>query len=311
MATIGIDLGGTKILAAVIHHGEAHHVSKVATPTTGADDVVAAIAQLIDHLSKEHDVDVHQVGVGAPGPIDPADGVVLHGPNLPGFAEPVPLAEMLAEALGSQVEVRVGNDVNVAALGEWRHGAGKGHDDLLALWWGTGIGGGLILDGALRDGPNGTAGEIGHITYRADGRRCGCGRVGHVEAYAGRAAMEAEARRRHDGGETTKLVEMAGADRMRSKIFSKALAADDYVAIDLLATAVDAIGVGIASAVTLVDVDLVIIGGGLGSRLGQRWADRIGAVVTAKVFANPDVRVVSSALGDNAGVIGAAELFAD
>lgn len=218
---------------------------------------------------------------------------------------------MLAEALGSQVEVRVGNDVNVAALGEWRHGAGKGHDDLLALWWGTGIGGGLILDGALRDGPNGTAGEIGHTTYRADGRRCGCGRVGHVEAYAGRAAMEAEARRRHDGGETTKLVEMAGADRMRSKIFSKALAADDYVAIDLLATAVDALGVGIASAVTLVDVDLVIIGGGLGSRLGQRWADRIGAVVTAKVFANPDVRVVTSALGDNAGVIGAAELFAD
>ena len=315
MATIGVDIGGTKILAAVVHDGEPHHIEKVATPTTGVDDLVGAITDLVARLSSDHDVDVERVGIGAPGPIQPDDGVVLHAPNLVGFDEPVPLADLVrkglaAQGLGKKIHVRIDNDVNVAALGEWRHGAGKGHDDLLAVWWGTGIGGGLVLDGAVRGGPNGTAGEIGHTNYIPDGLTCSCGRPGHVEAYAGRAAMEAEARKRHGDGTETKLVALAGDSRMRSKIFSEALDAHDDVAIDLLDTAVEALGVGIATAVTLLDVDLVVIGGGLGSRLGAHWAGRIEQVVRQRVFANPDVRIVTSGLGDNAGVVGAAELFA-
>jgi glucokinase len=314
MATIGVDVGGTKILAAVVHDGKPRHTTKVATPPGGSDALVAAIVEAVVGLHRDHDVDVERVGIGAPGPVDPEHGVLRDAPNLAGGGEPVPLASLVTEGLGARgidgVQVRVDNDVNVAVRGEWRHGAGKGHDDLLAVWWGTGIGGGLVLDGEVRSGPSGAAGEIGHTNYQPDGLVCGCGRPGHVEAYAGRAGLEAEARRRHAAGESSVLVELAGEERMRSKFWSKALEADDAVASELLERAVQALGVGIASAVTLLDVDLVVLGGGLGSRLGAPWAAKIEAVVLARAFSHPAVRVVASALGDDAGIVGAAELFA-
>lgn len=312
MATIGVDVGGTKILAAVVHHGEPHHTTKVATPTSGPDHLVAAIVELVAGLHHEHGVDVERVGIGAPGPVDPDHGVLRDAPNLVG-TEPVPIADLVADGLDakgiSRVHVRVDNDVNVAVRGEWQHGAGKGHDDLLAVWWGTGIGGGLVLDGAVRSGPSGAAGEIGHTNYRPDGLRCGCGRAGHVEAYAGRAGLEAEARRRHAAGESTVLVDLAGEERMKSKVWAKALEEGDVTATALLDQAAQALAVGIASAVTLLDVDLVVLGGGLGSRLGAPWAARIEQGVLARAFSHPDVRVVPSALGDDAGIVGAAELF--
>lgn len=312
MATIGVDLGGTKILAAVVHGGEPHHTTKVATPTTGRDHLIAAIVDLVASLHHDHDVDVERVGIGAPGPVDPVHGILRDAPNLVG-SDPVPIADLVAEGLDARglprVHVRVDNDVNVAVRGEWRHGAGKGHDDLLAVWWGTGIGGGLVLDGEVRSGPSGAAGEIGHTNFHPDGLRCGCGRPGHVEAYAGRAGLEAEARRRHAAGESTVLVELAGEDRMKSKIWAEALDAGDVTATVLLDRAVQALAVGIASAVTLLDVDLVVLGGGLGSRLGAPWAARIEQGVLARAFSHPDVRVVASALGDDAGIVGAAELF--
>ena len=252
-------------------------------------------------LHDEHDLVIDRVGIGAPGPVDPANGVVHDAPNLAGFADAVPLAALVEAGLVGRghtgVEVRVDNDVNVAARGEWQHGAGRGHDDLLAVWWGTGIGGGFVLDGAVRTGPTGTAAEIGHTTYVPEGVVCGCGRQGHVEAYAGRAAMEAEARRRHAGGTPNELVALAGDDRMRSKIFAEALDADDPTAHELLRRAVEALGVGIASTVTLLDVDLVVIGGGLGSRLGEAWADRIQQAVRRRVYAHPEVEVVERGAG--------------
>ena len=272
------------------------------------------MVRAVHDLHDEHDLVIDRVGIGAPGPVDPANGVVHDAPNLAGFADAVPLAALVEAGLVGRghtgVEVRVDNDVNVAARGEWQHGAGRGHDDLLAVWWGTGIGGGLVLNGAVRTGPTGTAAEIGHTTYVPEGVVCGCGRQGHVEAYAGHAAMEAEARRRHAGGTPNELVALAGDDRMRSKIFAEALDADDPTAHELLRRAVEALGVGIASAVTLLDVDLVVIGGGLGSRLGEASADRIQQAVRRGVYAHPEVEVVGAELGDDAGVIGAGGLFA-
>ena len=313
MATIGVDLGGTKILTAEVHGGSAHHTAKAATPTEGHDAVIEAIVAAVHDLHEAHDLAIERVGIGAPGPVDPANGVVHDAPNLAGFDDPVPLAALVEAGLVQRghtgVEVRVDNDVNVAVRGEWQHGAGRGHDDLLAVWWGTGIGGGFVLDGAVRTGPTGTAAEIGHTTYVPEGLVCGCGRQGHVEAYAGRAAMEAEARRLAASGTPNELVALAGDDRMRSKIFAQALDADDPTAHGLLDRAVEALGVGIASAVTLLDVDLVVIGGGLGSRLGEPWADRIQEAVRRRVYAHPEVQVVTAELGDDAGVVGAAELF--
>lgn len=313
MTTIGVDVGGTKILAAAVHHGTPHHTTKVTTPTTGPDDLVAAVVELVAGLARDHDIDVKRVGIGAPGPVDPDHGILRDAPNLTGGTAPLPLAHLVRTGLAARgfddVHVRVDNDVNVAARGEWRYGAGRDTDDLLALWWGTGIGGGLVLDGAVRAGPSGAAGEIGHTNYRPDGLQCGCGRTGHVEAYAGRAGLETEARRRHGDGQPTVLVDLAGDDRMKSKIWSQAIDADDPVALDLLGRAVDALAVGVASAVSLLDVDLVVLGGGLGSRLGAPWAARIEEAVRTRAFAHPAVRVVPAALGDDAGIIGAAELF--
>ncbi|HET8930768.1 MAG TPA: ROK family protein [Acidimicrobiales bacterium] len=313
MATIGVDVGGTNITAAEVHGGEAHHHAKVATPSTGPDELISTIVDLVAGIADEHDLEVDRVGIGAPGTVDPAHGVLQSAPNLHLGDEPVALAMLVgAGLLGAgrgNIDVRVDNDVNVAARGEWRHGAGRGHDDLLAVWWGTGIGGGLILDGRVRTGTSGSAGEIGHIMYAADGRLCGCGHAGHVEAYAGRAALEAEARRRYAAGEPTKLVELAGEDRMKSRYWAEALDAGDVTATSLLDTAAHAIGIGIASAVTLIDVEVVVLGGGLGSRLGAPWADRIARIARDAVFGQATFDVVTSALGDDAGVIGAATLF--
>lgn len=313
MATIGIDLGGTNIAAAEVVDGEARHRAKAATPRTGPDELVTALVGVVTEIAEDAGSEIDKVGIGAPGTVEPDHGVLRSATNLVGGDKPLALAALVGSALADAghpgVEVRVDNDVNVAARGEWLHGAGKGHDNLLAVWWGTGLGGGLVIDGQVRVGATGSAGEIGHTTYMADGRICGCGRPGHVEAYAGRAMMEAEARRRHAAGEPTKLVELAGNDRMKSRHWAEALEAGDVTATSLLDQAATAIGVAVASTVTLLDVDLVILGGGLGSRLGKPWAKRIQNVARARVFGHADIDVVVSALGDDAGVVGAAALF--
>ena len=309
MHTIGVDLGGTKVLAAMVHEGKAHHSVKRPTPTDSADAVSEAVADAVREVQRSAGDELHRVGVGAPGPVGP-DGVVRDAPNLAGFGEPVDLPARLAAALGGDVEVRVDNDVNVAALGESRWGAARDAGDVLAVWWGTGVGGGLVLDGRRRRGSHGLAAEVGHQMIRAGGRVCGCGARGHVEAYAGRAALEAEARRRHETGEHTALVELAGTDRMRSKVWEKALEAGDRVAGELIDQAVEALGWGIASALAVVDVDVVVLGGGLTDRLGDAFVARVADAVHAAEFGSAGVAVVGSLLGDDAGVVGAAELFA-
>lgn len=313
MATVGVDLGGTKILAAVIHDGRAHHTAKAPTPTDGPASVVGAILGLVEQVAGEGAVRVERVGIGAPGHVDHRANVLLAAPNLVGFDQPVEVGRLIEqgvrERLGHRPDVRLDNDVAVAALGEARHGAGKDTDDFLAVWVGTGVGGGVVLGGQLRRGVTGGAGEIGHTTVWPDGRACKCGGIGHLEAYAGRASLEAEARRRHAAGETSRLVELAGADRMRSKVFAEALQAHDAVAESLVADAVQALGIAIASFVTVIDVELVVVGGGLGGRLGEPFARQVGDVAAQRVFGGRKVRVLPSVLLDDAGVVGAAELF--
>ncbi len=300
--TVGVDLGGTKVLAAVVdEHGEVGERIKRPTPTDGPDSVVAAIAAMVEELGG-----ADRVGVGTPGFVD-TEGVVGGVPNLVGWSPPVPLGAMLRQATGV-VHLVVDNDVNAAALGEVAHGAAAGHDDVLCVFMGTGVGSGLVLDGALRRGPRGVAGEIGHLVVHPGGRRCGCGGRGHVEAYAGRAGMEAEARRRHAAGEETALVELAGGGRMKSSVFSKARARNDPVAEALIDEAVAAVGTAIASAVMLVDVTRVIIGGGVADKLGPELVAQVGAEssgLLGEVFAVP---VLPASLGDDAGVVGAALL---
>ncbi len=309
----GIDLGGTKIQAAVVDDDDTVLGSaRRPTPTDGGPGKVAAEMEIaLRDAAKAADVEpaaLAGVGVGSPGTIEAGD--VTRARNLPDWGGTFPLAATLERGLGCKVEV--GNDVQVATDAEFKLGAGRPYDSLLGVFWGTGVGGGLILDGRPWTGLGG-AGEIGHVVVEIDGARCTCGRLGCMEAYSGRAAMEKHVRRLHDekGRKTDlfKLMREHGRTRLTSGVWARALAHEDKLAIEMLDRAVRALGAGIASAINVLDVEAVIIGGGLGVRLGHPYAKRIAASMLPHVFADsrpPPVHV--AALGDLGGAIGAALL---
>ncbi|MBB4663490.1 ROK family protein [Conexibacter arvalis] len=313
----GIDLGGTKIQTVVVDEdnrvlGQARR----ATPLKGGpQDVAEAMAAALRDAAAEAGVEPREltgVGVGSPGAIDASAGSVGQARNLPDWEGVFPLAAALTDALEG-VPVRLGNDVSVATDAEVALGAGRDARSLLGVFWGTGVGGGVVLEGRTWDG-EGAAGEIGHMVVKQGGARCPCGRRGCLEAYAGRGAMEARARRRHQEGEKTDLFHLMrkhDRPRLTSGIWARALAHGDKLAIELVDEAVEALGTGVASAVNLLDVQVVIIGGGLGLRLGEEYRARIADAMMPHLFNDdrpPDVRL--AALGDLGGAIGAALLVA-
>jgi glucokinase len=249
------------------------------------------------------------IGVGSPGLVDEGERTVTGAKNLPGWEGTFALGAALKDALGTEVEI--GNDVQVATDGEFALGAGREFDSLLGVFWGTGVGGGLILDRKPWLGRGG-AGEIGHMVVKRGGAHCPCGRRGCMEAYAGRMAMEAQARKLHEEGHKTelfKLMKHHDKDRLTSGIWERAVDRDDKVAIELIDRAIEALGAGVASAVNLLDVEAVVIGGGMGVRFGEKYAGRIEKAMMPHLFADerpPAVRV--AALGDLGGAIGAALL---
>jgi glucokinase len=313
-ARSGIDLGGTKIEAIVVDDSnEVLGSARRQTPTAGGPaDVAAAMAQAVRDACAKAGIEpsaLAGIGVGSPGAVDPATGVVGNARNLPGWTDPFPLADTLHSALGPAV--RIGNDVQVATDAEFKLGAAKPYSSILGVFWGTGVGGGLILDSKPWLG-RGAAGEIGHTVVKNGGRRCPCGRRGCLEAYAGRGAMEARARRLVKRGKHTDLfhlMEERGRTRLTSAIWAHALERGDHMATELIDEAVDALGAGIGSAVNLLDVEAVVIGGGLGVRFGQPMVDRISEAMMPHVFndSRPPALHVAS-LGDLGGALGAALL---
>jgi glucokinase len=310
----GIDLGGTKIQTVVVDAdssvlGEARHP----TPTSGGPaDVMAAMVAALREAAEaagHEPTALVGVGVGSPGAVDADAGTVSGARNLPGWAGTYPLADALGEQLGTPVSL--GNDVQVATDAEVALGAGRGYRSLLGVFWGTGVGGGIVLDGKPWLG-RGAAGEIGHVVIKRDGRRCPCGRRGCLEAYAGRAAMEARAREKHAEGHKTdlfKLMEHHGRTRLTSGIWARALEHEDKLAVELIDEAVESLGAGIASAVNLLDCEAVVIGGGLGVRFGAPMTARIAEAMQPHLFVDerpPAVKL--AALGDLGGAIGAALL---
>lgn len=309
----GIDLGGTKIEAIVVDSrnvvkGSARHP----TPTTGGpEDVARAMADSLTEAAKAAGVEPREligVGVGSPGAVSQS-GVVTAARNLPGWNGSFPLAGTLETALGTRV--KIGNDVAVGTQAEYEIGAAKSYQSVIGVFWGTGVGGGLIFDGQMWHGRGG-AGEIGHLVVKRGGRRCGCGNRGCMEAYAGRASMESKARKEMKRGTKSDLLKiMARKNRVRftSSVWYDAVEHSDALAVSLIDGAVAALGQGIASAVNLLDVDAVIIGGGLGIRFGQPYVDRIVAAMEPHLFpghTNPAVALAG--LGDLGGALGAALL---
>ncbi|MGI8800662.1 MAG: ROK family protein [Solirubrobacteraceae bacterium] len=310
----GIDVGGTKLQAVVVDATDTVLGSaRRPTPSSGGPPaVVAAMGEAMAEAAAAAGVepaDLEGIGVGCPGQVDVAKGTVARAGNLPDWAESYPLASALAETQGTRIAL--GNDVTVATEAEFALGAGRPFPSLLGVFWGTGVGGGLILDGAPWFGRGG-AGEIGHMVVERGGERCPCGRLGCLEAYAGRGAMEARARRMHAAGEKTQLFALMrkrGRTRLTSGVWARALKQKDALAVKLIDDAVDALGAGIASSVNLLDVEAVIIGGGLGDRLGQPYVERIAAAMLPHLFADDDPPAVRlNALGDLGGALGAALL---
>jgi glucokinase len=312
----GVDLGATKIQAVVV--GDDNTVLgevKTGTPTAGGPPaVLAKIDGAVREAAEAAGVAVDALrgtGVGSPGAVDHEAGTVAHARNLPDWDAPFPLADELARALGTRV--RIDNDVKVAVVAEQVLGAGRPYGSFLGVWWGTGVGGALILDGTLWRG-RGTAGEIGHIVVKRGGARCPCGRRGCLEAYAGRGAMEAHARKLVKRGRKTilfHLMEKHGRDRLTSGIWADALEHGDRMATALLDRAVAALGAGIGSAVNLLDVEAVIVGGGLGTRLAEPFVERISAAARPHLFVDErPPAMLPAALGDLGGAIGAALLVA-
>lgn len=315
MVTVGVDLGGTNVMVVVVDgDNEVRGRSKLKTPMSGdraavLDVLGAAVDEAVDDAGLDFEDDVTAVGVGTPGVV--VDGTVGGASNVPGWYERFALHQLLSDALGG-TPVRVANDVNAAAAAEHALGAAAGHRDVLVITVGTGVGGGLVLDGKLFEGQHGGAGEFGHMVVVRDGAVCPCGRRGCVEAYAGRRAMAQKAERLVAAGHQTVLfdiVEEKGKNRPTSGVFREALERGDPLVADLVDEAVEALGAGVASVVNLLDLDLVVIGGGLTDKLGERFVGRIEAAAWPHLFLQPPrVAFAPAALGDDAGALGAAVL---
>ncbi len=307
-SVIGVDVGGSKILARIVDPatGAARGRVKKPTPTDGPQSVIDKIVEAVTELDGW--ADAVAVGIGVPGPVTP-HGMAGPCPNITGWDDPVQLATALSERFDRTVVV--GNDVNCGAVAEHRIGAGRGHADMLAIFVGTGVGGGLILDNKLVVGERGMVGEIGHLTIEPGGRPCGCGGSGHLETYAGRAGIDNEMRRRSDGDANRYLLSLVGGSQLKSRHLAAGLDAGDELSAQLIEEAAHALARVIGNAATLLDLPLVVLGGGIVDRLGEPFLERIR---TSDHFGGAGAGFTELVLGrrlDDAGAVGAAFLVAD
>jgi glucokinase len=280
-ATIGLDVGGTKILGVVVD-AEGRVLEEVREPTPASDgpELVRAMTAAVGALRARHP-DVRAIGAGIAGAVT-RDGVVRYSPNLPGLIE-APIGKLLAEATG--VPVRTDNDATCALWAEHVLGAAAGASDVLFVALGTGIGGGLIIDGKLVTGAHGFAGEIGHMVVVVDGVPCVCGRLGCWERYASGTAL---------GGEGVTLAARAG----------------DVTALRAFDELAGWVAVGLVNLVQALDVERIVIGGGL-AEAADLLLPRVRTAYDERAIApdhRPPVDIVAASLGERAGAIGAALL---
>jgi glucokinase len=311
---VGVDLGGTKILAGVFKGSfECVGMAKVSTKSQrGADEVIERIARCAQDAVDEADLSFKQVtgvGIGAPGAVDFDSGTVIFAPNLEGWKE-VALKKELEKQLG--VPVFVENDCNIAALGVHAVELKAKPRHMVGIFVGTGIGGGVIINGDLYSGVNHTAGEIGHMVLDVDGPKCGCGNKGCFEALASRTAIFQQVRAGIKDGQKTLLTEMLGDDLsdMRSGDLRKAIRRGDKFVDRIVEGAAEYIGIATANLVNILNPEVVVLGGGVIEALADEMMSVI--VETAHEYAMPGtmkgVEIVASKLGDNAGITGGAVL---
>ncbi|MBP9900561.1 MAG: ROK family protein [Verrucomicrobiota bacterium] len=311
---VGVDLGGTKILAGVFNAKlELKGTTKLSTKADrGVDEVIERIARCVKEAVDECDLNLAQVrgiGIGAPGAVDTDAGRVIFAPNLPGWKD-VPLKKALEKLL--DVPVFLGNDCNVCTLGVFDQEYKAKPRDLIGIFIGTGIGGGLILNGDLYHGHNLTAGEIGHMVIEVNGPKCGCGNRGCFEALASRTAIFREIQAGVKEGQETMLTDMLGKDLsdMRSGDLRKAIRRGDKLATKVVEAAAEFAGIGVANLINILNPEIVVVGGGVIEALADEMMPTL--IKAAKEHVMPGtmsgIDIKASKLGDNAGITGAAVL---
>jgi glucokinase len=311
---IGVDIGGTSIRAARFV-GESHDPAsktKIATQATkGVETILQRLEMAVREVAGDNLGEIAGIGIAAAGPLDPNTGVVLSAPNLPGW-ENLPLRRMMEARL--ERPVYIGNDANMAALGEWKFGAGQGHMDVLYLTISTGIGAGVISGGQMLVGARGLATEVGHMLAVPDGPLCGCGQRGHLEAVASGTAIARLARVKLKAGDgaDSKLWELSSGDleSITGALVGQAALAEDEFAQRLIVEAGGFIGRTVASLLHCLNPSIVICGGGV-SMLGNIILEPVRAAVRQHTMSEAYWRycpIVPAALGDDAGLIGAGVL---
>lgn len=308
MNYIGIDLGGINTAAALVS-GEGEILRKRSVPTPRTPEAVAdVIAEHVRVLSADAGELAPCIGIGAPGALDPERGVISYWSNLQ-FRE-VPLADMVRSRTG--IPAVLENDANCAALGEFVSGAGKGSRSLVVITLGTGIGGGAVLNGRLATGLNGGGMEVGHMVIQHRGRPCSCGRKGCFETYCSATALVREARRAMERDAGSALWSLAGSpEKLNGKLVFQAAAEGDPAAKGVLDEFLDYLGSGVTSLINVFQPEVFCIGGGLAGA-GEQIMAPVRQIVEREVYARDEdvrTRVLRAALGNDAGLIGAALLI--
>ena len=292
MKTLGLDLGGTKILAAVVENGKILGRQQLPTPRTGYPAVLNALTEAAQALLKNYP-DVTHVGLGSPGPLDMRTGKVVFAPNIPGL-EDVPVAGDLSERLGLSVALE--NDANAAGYAEHLYGAAKALQSSIYITVSTGIGGGLFVGERVVRGAYGVAGEVGHITVEPGGPLCGCGQYGCLEAVAAGRAIA------RDGSHAY------GSHLTTHEVFERARAGE-RLALRVVDQAAMYTGLALSNLLKIFDPDAFVLGGGM-MRTGSFYLEKIQAAADGFTVGFPSVRLFLAELGTDAGVIGAAAVAA-
>jgi glucokinase len=309
---VGIDIGGTNIVAGTVAEDGSELLGLVSEPTfpeQGADAVLARIVKLArDSMQAAHGRDIVGVGIGSPGPLDTTRGVVILTPNL-GWTN-FPLRDRVQAALG--LPATLDNDANCATFGEWWRGAARGTSHVVGLTIGTGIGGGIVLDGAIYHGASDIAGELGHMTIDLNGRRCKCGNYGCLEAYASGPQIAARAVEGIGPGNETALPRYVDGDlsRITAQVVYEAAHDGDEYALEVVRDTAKFLGAGLANVLNVFNPEVVVICGGV-TLAGDRLFVPLRSETRRRAF-KPAVdacRIVPGELTGTAGVYGAAAVF--
>ena len=304
---IGIDLGGTKINGALADL-EGKVLSQYTIPTKASEGEQAVLGRIVEVIEKvmekanKRAEEVKTIGIGSPGPLDAKAGVIITTPNLPfiNFQLVRPIAEKF------NIPTYLDNDANVAAIGEYMLGAGKGTTNMVYITVSTGIGGGAILHGKIYRGSTSNALEVGHMSIDPNGPRCNCGNYGCIEALASGTAIARQAREAIAAGLQTSL---SGYDVVTSYEVYKEAEDGDKVAKEILDSSFNYLGIAVANIITSFDPDMFVIGGGV-SQMGAILFDKVQQVVHKRCFKSmsENCKIVPAGLGTDSGVIGAVAL---